>query len=207
MWIAIIFAEIITLLINSVQSFLWWGIISRDLLIMGAIAAFINVVIIAPFAIYFIKHSIRLDELNTQLQTEIADRMRVEEILHKSEERFRTLTESTSDWIWELDQSFVFTYVNPKVKDLLGYEPNEVIGKTPFDLMAEHEAKGVSEIAHSLLESSKPFTSLENINIRKDGRQVILETSGVPIFDKDGKFSGYRGNAILPSSRSFSRRV
>ena len=124
---------------------------------------------------------------------DITERRRSEEILHKSEERFRSLTENTSDWIWEVNESFVFTYTSPKVKDLLGYEPNEIIGKTPFDLMPEHEAKRVSDIAHSILASHAPLTSLENINLRKDGRQVILETSGVPIFDKDGNFSGYRG--------------
>jgi two-component system, NtrC family, sensor kinase len=127
------------------------------------------------------------------IATDITARKRAEESLHASEERFRALTENTSDWIWELDQSFVFTYSSPKVKDLLGYEPNEIIGKTPFDLMPEHEAKNISEISHSIMASRKPFTSFENINLHKDGRQVIIETSGVPIFDKDGNFSGYRG--------------
>ena len=59
--------------------------------------------------------------------------------------------------------------------------------------MPEHEAKNISEISHSIMASRKPFTSFENINLHKDGRQVIIETSGVPIFDKDGNFSGYRG--------------
>jgi len=124
---------------------------------------------------------------------DITDRKQTEEKLQRSEERFRALTENTSDWIWEVDQSLVFTYTSPRVKDLLGYEPNEVIGKTPFDFMQEHEAKRVSEICRSILASHKPFTLLENINLHKDGRQVIVETSGVPIFDKNGNFSGYRG--------------
>jgi len=192
-WISIIFAEIITFLINYVQSLVWWGSISRDLLLIGVIDAFINALIIASLAIYFVKHSIRLDELNKQLQAEMNERKRAEEIVYKSEERFRALTENTSDWIWEVDQSLVFTYASPKVKELLGYEPNEVIGKTPYDLMPKDEAKRLSEVSHSILESHEPFISLESINIHKDGRQVILETSGVPIFDNEGKFSGYRG--------------
>jgi PAS domain S-box-containing protein len=129
----------------------------------------------------------------SQLEQQIAERKHDQEILHKSEERFRALTENTSDWIWEVDQSFVFTYSSPKVKELLGYEPSEIIGKTPFDLMPEHEARRTSEIAHSIMASCKPFTSVENINLHKDGRQVIIETSGIPIFDKKGNFSGYRG--------------
>ena len=59
--------------------------------------------------------------------------------------------------------------------------------------MPEDEARRTSEISHSILASRKPFTSLENTNLHKDGRRVMLETSGVPIFDKNGNFSGYRG--------------
>jgi signal transduction histidine kinase len=77
-WIILIFAELITLLINSIQSLLWWGKISRDLLLIGTVDAFINTLIIAPLAIYFIIHTIRLDELNKHLQAEIAERKRAE---------------------------------------------------------------------------------------------------------------------------------
>ena len=81
----------------------------------------------------------------------------------------------------------------PKVKDLLGYEPNEIIGKSPFDLMPVDESQRISDIFHSIIESRKPFAAIENTNLHKDGRRLVLETSGVPIFDKDGNFSGYRG--------------
>jgi PAS domain S-box-containing protein len=124
---------------------------------------------------------------------DITDRKLTEEALRASEERFRSLTESASDWIWEVDQYGVYTYSSPKVKDLLGYEPNEIIGKSPFDLMPIDELQRISEIAHSIIDSRMPFAALENTNLHKDGRRVILETSGVPIFDKDCNFLGYRG--------------
>jgi PAS domain S-box-containing protein len=79
------------------------------------------------------------------------------------------------------------------VSYILGYEPEDVIGKTPFDLMPAEEAKRVAEILGSLVAERKPINYLENINLHKDGRQVILETCGVPFFDRAGIFIGYRG--------------
>jgi PAS domain S-box-containing protein len=116
-----------------------------------------------------------------------------EETLRKSRERFRSLVETTSDWIWEVDENAVYTYVSPKIRDILGYEPEEILGKTPFDLMPSAEAKRLADIFSSIATSEKPFRELENTNIHKDGRLIVLETSGVPIIDMDGKFCGYRG--------------
>jgi PAS domain S-box-containing protein len=123
----------------------------------------------------------------------LEDRKRAEEALRESEERFRALTESTSDWVWEVDVDGVYTYASPKVKDLLGYEPEEVIGKTPFDLMPPEEAKHVAEEFQAIVESQRSFARLENTNRHKDGRLVVLESSGVPFFDADGRLCGYRG--------------
>ena len=117
----------------------------------------------------------------------------VDEALREGEGRFRALTESTSDWIWEVDANRVYTYASPKVKDLLGYKPEEVIGKTPFDLMPPDEAERLGAIFRDIVASKRSFERVENINLHKDGRPVVLETSGVPFFDKNGNLSGYRG--------------
>ena len=124
---------------------------------------------------------------------EALNRKRAEREVWESKERFRALTESTSDWIWEVDVNGVYTYASPKVKELLGYEPEEIIGKTPFDTMTYEEAKRVAMEFGTIVESRRPFAGLENTNQCKDGRLVVLETSGVPIFDAAGNFQGYRG--------------
>ncbi|MHC5199665.1 MAG: PAS domain-containing sensor histidine kinase, partial [Planctomycetota bacterium] len=41
--------------------------------------------------------------------------------------------------------------------------------------------------------NKKPFENLENINLHRDGRVVVLETNGFPIYNEDGQFIGYRG--------------
>ena len=111
----------------------------------------------------------------------------------ESEQRFRSLVETTSDWVWEVDQNGVYTYASPKVKGLLGYEPEEIIGKTPFDLMPPDEAKRIAEIFQDVSKSRKLLTRLENTNLHRDGRRVVLETSAVPILDAAGNLLGYRG--------------
>jgi len=111
----------------------------------------------------------------------------------RAEERFRTLTEQTSDWIWEVDEDGTYTYVSPKVRDLLGHDPEEVLGKTPFDLMPPDEAERIAGAFAAIASARQPLERLENINLHKDGRRVVLETSGVPVFDASGRFAGYRG--------------
>ena len=113
--------------------------------------------------------------------------------LRDNEERFRGLVETTSDWIWEVDAHGVYTYASPKVKDLLGYAPEEVIGRTPFVFMPPDEAARIGAVYTGIVATRQPFERLENVNRHKDGRRVMLETSGVPILDRDGAFMGYRG--------------
>lgn len=127
------------------------------------------------------------------LSRDVTERRLVEDRLRESEERFRNLVEATSDWVWEVDENVRYTYVSPRVRNLLGLEPEEVLGKTPFDLMPPDEAKRVSEVLAPIAAAHKPFSCLENANLHKDGRLVILETSGVPVFDDKGVFRGYRG--------------
>jgi len=118
---------------------------------------------------------------------------RVEKALREREIQFRSLVETTSDWVWEVDAEGVYTYSNPKVKDLIGYEPEEVIGKTPFDFMSPEEEKRVNLLFRDAVKPNQPFSALENTMLHKDGRVVVLETSGVPIVGEDGNLLGYKG--------------
>jgi len=127
------------------------------------------------------------------VQRNITDRKRAEDARRESEERFRALVETTSDFIWEVGADGAYTYISPKIRDVLGYDPEEMIGKTPFDLMPPDEAARVAAEFNRFVEARQPFAAMENKNVHKNGIVVILETSGVPWFAKDGTFAGYRG--------------
>ncbi len=124
---------------------------------------------------------------------DITDRKRAEEGLRQSEERFRSLVEITSDWIWEVDQNGVFNYADPKVKDFLGYKPEEVVGKPYNYFMTEDSKKRLASSFKDQAENPRPVSRRDNIQLHKDGRQIMIETSGLPIFDIDGKLVGWRG--------------
>jgi len=109
------------------------------------------------------------------------------------EERFRKMVEESQDWFWEFDENANFTYVSPGIRDLLGYEPEELIGVNAFDLMDADEVQRVRRHFDPIAKKYLPFKNLENVNIHKDGYKVVIESSGTPIFDKAGRFRGYRG--------------
>ncbi|MEI6389581.1 MAG: PAS domain S-box protein, partial [Verrucomicrobiota bacterium] len=126
----------------------------------------------------------------------VAARNRSEQMsqsLRESEERYHTLVETTFDWVWEVDAQDRYTYVSPRVWDMLGYRPEEVLGRTPFDLMPEDEARRVQALFAQIAARREPFAGLENTNRHRDGRLVVVETSGTPILSPEGTLLGYRG--------------
>jgi len=133
------------------------------------------------------------NDMINQVAARETERDAAELALRESEERFRSLVETSSDWIWEVDTDWKYRYVSPKVRELLGYEPEELIGQSPFDFMAEEDAHTVRSAFMNIIELKQPITGLQNRNIHKAGHIVVLETNGVPVFNEQGKITGYRG--------------
>jgi len=133
---------------------------------------------------------------------DVTQRKRAEQAIFDSEQRLRHLIESSNDWVFETNQSGAYTYAGPQCRELLGYEPEELIGKTALDLMPADEADRVREEFKSFYAEPRPVPREEGgrrvivwqtKRIRKDGREVVWETNGVPFFDKNGAFRGHRG--------------
>ncbi len=123
----------------------------------------------------------------------VTERKRAELALTASEARYRALVETSFDWMWEVDTQGVYTFASRQVEAILGYGPDEIIGRTPFDLMPPPEAERVREEFAGITAEHRSFQRLKNRNLRKDGREVIMESSGAPIYAADGTWSGYRG--------------
>jgi PAS domain S-box-containing protein len=124
---------------------------------------------------------------------DITERKRAEKALQESEARFQDIALSTSDWIWEVDAKGIYTFCSEKVEKVLGYTPQEIIGKTPFDLMPPEGAKRIGHWFREIAAARAPIIDLENWNLHKDGHLVCLLTNGIPVLDVQGNLVGYRG--------------
>ena len=118
---------------------------------------------------------------------------RLEQSLLKSEKRFQDMAENTSDWIWEMNAQGKYIYSNPVVKDIIGYSYDEVIGRYFYDFFSSENKELLKARIFELMAKLKPIESFDNIVLRKDGVEVIMEISGVPCLDKSENIFCYRG--------------
>ena len=110
-----------------------------------------------------------------------------------AEEKYQDLLKNIDAWAWETDAKGVYISCSAKVAETLGYTPEEVIGKSVFELMPYEEAKKTEAIFKDASKTQEPICKLENYYIHKDGSKVRIFTNAVPVFDGEGAFQGYRG--------------
>ena len=81
-----------------------------------------------------------LEQANQKLERELAERKEAQERLRQSEQRYRRLVDTASEGIWELDEQYVTTYVNRRMAEMLGYEPQEMVGRLLAEFLFEDDA-------------------------------------------------------------------
>jgi len=136
----------------------------------------------------------------TYIQAVIRDISKLKEAqskLEQREKRFRALVETTPDIIWETNTKFEFLYCSPQI-EITGFSQKDIVGTTVEFVFSRVPDKYRKQIADAMVElrtTKEPFTNFQAIVIHKKGYEMYLEISGVPLFDKKGKYSGYRGVA------------
>lgn len=126
--------------------------------------------------------------------------------LQKSEEKFRLITENSSDIIWHLDSNFNLTYISAADERIRGFKKDEVIGKSLFSILKPEGIAMLKEANEKRkfdlkngIRSAPAIYELEELC--KDGSWVWVESTATAFYDTDGRISGYHG-----VSRNISER-
>ena len=125
---------------------------------------------------------------------DITERKRADDALRASEERFRQIAESTEEWIWEVNSDGLYTYASHVVEKILGYNPDEIVGKKHFyDFYPSDKREQMKKEAFEFFATKRMLVKYLNSNVHKNGNIILIETSGAPILDSRGDLLGYRG--------------
>ena len=125
--------------------------------------------------------------------TDVTDKIKTERAMRESEARFRNLVELSSDWYWEQDDQFRFTFISRGRQRVIDANNTVSLGKTRWELGAQGVTEEQWRDHRRVLEARLPFRNFEYKWATDDGALLTISISGDPVFDETGHFTGYRG--------------
>lgn len=154
----------------------------------------------APEKLLFLRKPFDSEEL-IQLASSLTEKWNIarrEEVakakLIQSESRLRALVETTRDFVWETNADGIFTYCSPVCEGIYGYKPQELKGKSIFDLLYNTlPDSSFDQFFSNNSNGTSSFNNMERCIKKKNGEDVFIETSGTKVFNKSGKIIGFRG--------------
>ncbi|MCK6452091.1 MAG: ATP-binding protein [Alphaproteobacteria bacterium] len=132
------------------------------------------------------------------------------EQVRSSEQRFRDFAEVSTDWLYELDDQFRFSYISPRRQEVIGLPTRQRLGRTPFEAASAEELAGQRESFEQFrrhLESRHEFRGIEFWTRLPDGQQRWLSISGRPVLDAEGRLVAYRGAGTDLTQRKAAERA
>ncbi|WP_218048786.1 PAS domain S-box protein [Curvivirga aplysinae] len=123
---------------------------------------------------------------------DITEKIRISRQLMASEQRFKDFSSASSDWFWEMDQDLRFSFFSGKLEERSGLLREDLLGKTRKEIGISDVDDEKMKEHFDTLDQHKEFKDFVYSNITKD-ETFWLSISGLPVFDNQGKFKGYRG--------------
>jgi PAS domain S-box-containing protein len=125
--------------------------------------------------------------IGTQLG-QFIERKRAEEALQQSEQKYRRIVETASEGIWIVDAQTRTTYVNPQMAEILGYTPEEMLGRSLFEFIDDTNR---SQAQRRLERGQQGIGGqFEFCLSRKDGNPVWILSNTSPMLNENGEFIG-----------------
>ena len=159
--------------------------------------ATIALALLAAFAAVAIGRRMRLHRRGhaRQLQADGAEHQRAEADLSAAQARMQDFSRSSADWLWESDDTHHVRYVSDNFEATTGVDKAAALGRQRVQMLAQGGLNPADLVAaHAdTLAAHQPFRDFEYRVRDGQGRLRWLAVSGVPVFDGDGRFTGYRG--------------
>ncbi|MEK6569153.1 MAG: PAS domain S-box protein, partial [candidate division NC10 bacterium] len=127
---------------------------------------------------------------------DITQRREMEKRLHQEQEFARRLVESFPDLIVVLDAEGRYTYVSPRIKEALGFEPQELIGRKVGERTNPDDRPAMLEMFNDLLKGTRTFGTVEYRPQHKQGGWRVFRATASPLYDTGGQIAG-----VIASSR------
>jgi PAS domain S-box-containing protein len=122
---------------------------------------------------------------------DISDQKELEAKLRESENKYRNIVKTSVEGIWIFNSVSETTYVNEKMAEMLGYNPEEIIGRFIWDFAYE-EDKGIFQV--KLANRKQGIDEVYELKLlRKDGSPLWVSVSAKGFFDDAGEFAGSVG--------------
>ncbi|MEH1913940.1 PAS domain S-box protein [Nostoc sp.] len=121
-----------------------------------------------------------------------SERLVVEAALKKSESQYRLLVETSQDMIWSVDIDGLITFVNPAVKQIYGYEPQEMIGRALIDFVSPTQV-AQDKVAFERVLQGKSIFQHETTCVAKDSTLLYLMLNAIALCNEEGQVIGMTG--------------
>lgn len=115
--------------------------------------------------------------------------------LHSQEKRFRTLVETSQNAIWTVNATGHWTFINPAVREIYGYEPVDFLGEPFTRFSAPEQLSPDRDMLLRVLEGEARL-NYPTTHLRKDGSRVHLMVNAAAIHDSKGRISGAMGTTV-----------
>jgi len=127
---------------------------------------------------------------------DISKQKRVEKALQKSEEKYRHLVETAHDLIWAVDDQGKITFINEAAREIFGYEPEELTGRSYLELLPPEERERQLQSNERFPLLDQEFTSGYEIDVlHRSGERRTLLANAVHVLDEHGNVTGAMGTS------------
>ncbi len=124
---------------------------------------------------------------------DITERKRMEDELREWQARFDRLARQSRTFAWEVDGEGVFTHVSPSVETVLGYRPEELVGRPFYELIPEGEREAFKKMMVELGMGHEQFKGVLNPVSTQEGQVLWLSSNGLSKRNAAGEMIGYQG--------------